>query len=168
MDFASTSKTLLGSFASISTDGFIIGGLAIIAALFVIRGGGHRIGAAAIALPLASFLFSLLPKAAYVGGMLSQFPTPIMQPGILAALFVISFMFISKIGIVYGSDAGRPLAAALCGVALAAVFVVTWINTPALNALWQFSSSVVIFFGPQYAFWWLLGAFGALAFARRN
>ena len=78
------------------------------------------------------------------------------------------YILVGSIGISYGSESGRPLQAALGGIAAAAIIIVVWMGMPVLNDLWNFGTQVQSIFGEAYRFWWLIGSYAALAFVRRS
>ncbi|QQG37593.1 MAG: hypothetical protein HYS26_03110 [Candidatus Kaiserbacteria bacterium] len=159
-------EDLLAFFTNIPTDWIIIGGFALFAAFITVRSGSERVSTLALALPAAVLLRGTIGNAMFVGGITEQFNTPVMQTILFAVLVVALYIFISRIGLSWGGGAGKPLQAAITGVAAAAILAVIWISTPSLSAVWQFGPSVEAIFGDLYAFWWLLCSYAALAFVR--
>ncbi|MBI4079817.1 hypothetical protein HY414_01130 [Candidatus Kaiserbacteria bacterium] len=159
---------VMSTVTSIPIDWFIIGGFALVAALDCVRSGAKRVTQLALAFPLAALLMQSLPNAYILGGIASQFSTPLMQALLLGVLFVALYLFIGRIGLSWGGGEGQTIQAAIAGVAAAGVVMTMWIATPALQSLWQFGPQIQEIFGETYRFFWLIGAFAALAYVRNS
>lgn len=155
-------------FVSIPVDWMIIGGFALLAALDCVRSGARRVSQLSLAFPLSALLMQSLPGVYILGDIASQFSTPLMQALILGILFVALYLFLGRIGLSWGGEAGQPIQAALAGVAATGIVVTMWVATPSLQSLWQFGPQVQEVFGETYRFFWLIGAFAALAFVRNS
>ncbi len=155
-------------FSNIPLDWVIIGGFALLAALDCVRSGVRRVSQVALAFPLAALLMQSLPQAFILGEAAAQFTTPLMQALLLGFVFAVLYVLIGRVGISWGSEAGQTIQAALAGVAAAGVVATMWVATPALDSLWHFGPQVQEIFGEAYRFWWLLGAYGALAYIRQR
>lgn len=159
--------SLKNFFTQLPADWIVIGAFVIIAALDIMRSGAKRVCTLSLALPAAALVFSALSSAVIIGDIASQFSSPVLQGVLFVLTFVVMYILVSTIGISHGSDSGRPLQAALGGIAAAAIVIVIWTGTPVLNELWSFGPQVQMIFGETYHFWWLIGSYAALAFIRR-
>jgi len=162
MDFGA----ITGTFANIPMDWIILGVVALLAAFDVVRAGSRRVTTFALALPVALLAFSALGQAAVLGPITAGLSLSYAQALFFIALVFIMYILIGRIGISYGSGPGQPIQAALAGVALAAITTVVWIQVSPLDSIWHFGSQVQSLFGESYRFWWLIGSYMALAFAR--
>jgi len=160
--------TVISFFTQLPADWIVLGAFVIIAALDVMRSGAKRVCTLALALPAAALVFSVLQNAAIIGDISRQFSSPVLQGVLFAIVFVVMYILVGSIGISYGSESGRPLQAALGGIAAAAIIIVIWMGTPVLNDLWNFGTQVQLIFGEAYRFWWLIGSYATLAFVRRS
>lgn len=130
------------------------------------RSGAGRASALALAFPVSAVLLSVLPSALVVGPIASQLSTPVLQAVLFAIVFAITYWLIHRIGVFYGSEAGQPLSTLLTGLAGTAIVLVFWVHSPALEAVWHFSSSIESLFAEGYRFWWLVGSYAVFAFVR--
>lgn len=155
---------LQGMFQIVPLDFVILGGIAIIVALDSVRGGIGRASAIVVALISAQFLSSLLNDTAFIGAMVSS---PMMEVGAFLLLVGASYFTLRRMGLEYVSGGiGQPMQSAIVGVAVAIVCAVTWLSIPALSDYWEFGRQISTIFAEQFRLIWILGAFGALAFAR--
>jgi len=153
-----------GLFEAVPLDYFILGGIAIVIALDAMRSGIGRAAALVVALTAALFFSSLLSDTAFIAGALSS---PTVEILALCALVAANYFFLRRIGLEYLSGGiGQPLQAAIAGVCVAIVCVIVWLSTPAFSEYWEFSRQIQSTFAEQFRLFWLIGAFGALAFAR--
>ena len=84
--------------------------------------------------------------------------------GILfVAFFIITYRIIGS----YGMTGAFPVQATLGGIAAAIIVLVFWLQIPALDTLWHFGPQVQAVFAEKYRLLWIIGAFLALAFARK-
>ena len=154
------------SFAStIPIDWIILGALAILFSIDALRAGPAKISALALALPSAMLISGLLPGAAFLGSIVSQFSTPFLQGALFLAIAAGLYILVRRMDASYGGE-GQPFQALLAGCAGTAILMVVWLQIPALTALWAFGSDIVGVFGTTYAFWWLIGSYAALAAVR--
>ena len=153
--------------SSVPIDWIVIGAIALVGALASLRGGARHVSILALALPIALLLFSALQQAYVLAPILLRSSTPVVQAVALVLLSAAMYWAVSKIGVDYAGESGKPLKAALAGVALAIIVIVLWIATPALSGLWHFSSQTSQLFGDSYRFWWLIAAYATLAYIRR-
>src|SRR3990167_4715631 len=160
--------TVIRFFTQLPVDWIVIGAFVIIAAFDCLRSGANRVSTLALALPAAALVFSALAGAVIIGDIAGQFASPMLQGVLFAIVFVVMYILVGSIGISYGSESGRPLQAALGGIAAAAIIIVVWMGMPVLNDLWNFGTQVQSIFGEAYRFWWLIGSYAALAFVRRS
>jgi hypothetical protein len=127
--------------------------------------GSRHASALSLSIPIASLMFAAISRAAYLGQMLQKFSTPAEQAILFAIIAVIIFICTDRILSSFGNY-GTPLFAVISGIAATIVLAVFWIQIPALQSVWHFGTQIQSVFGDQYRFWWLLGSYIALAFAR--
>lgn len=157
-------EALDGMFRIVPLDFVILGSIAIVVALDSMRSGIGRASALVVALTSALFFSSLLSDTAFIGKIVSS---PMMKIGAFIALVAVNYFFLRRMGLEYLSGGiGQPLQSALAGIAATAVCAVIWLSVPGLSEYWEFSNSIQAIFAEQFRLIWLLGAFGALAFAR--
>jgi len=157
-------ETVQGLFSTVPLDYVFLGGFALLIALDTLRSGTGRASAIALAFPVAAVLFSYAKEAPFLGSAISS---PMLEAVAFLALGVVLFFGIRRMGLEFVSNGmGQPVQAALAGVAATAVVAVIWMHVPALEAFWEFSPHIQSIFAAEFRLFWLLGAFGALAFAR--
>mgnify|MGYP001600778088 FL=1 len=154
-------------FTELPTDWIVIGVFAVVAALDILRSGGRRVCALALALPAAALVFSALSSAVLLGDISRQFSSPVLQGVLFAIVFAVMYMLVSTIGISHGKALSGLLQGTIGGIAAVAIVIVIWMGTPALRDFWNFGAQVQSIFGETYRFWWLIGSYAALAFIRR-
>lgn len=144
--------------------------LLVVVAAFIglecFRAGPARAFAISLALPLALFLRDALSSAFFLSTVTSSLSTPVLQALLFASLFGASYFLIHKMTYAYGEGTHGIAQALLVGAAATAILASVWIATPALQDIWHFGTSVQQVFGAPYRFWWVIGAFATLAFAR--
>lgn len=155
-------------FSSVPTDWMILGVLSIFVAFDILRSGARRACTAALALPIALLLFVTTENVVFLSDVISQFSTPILQAVLVGILFAAAYVVVNRISLSWGGETGQTIQAALGGVAVTAIFATLWLATPALDSVWQFGPSVQEIFGESYRFFWLFGAYAALAFVRNS
>ncbi len=159
---------VMGFFARLPADWIVIGVFIVIVALDFLRGGAKRACSLALALPAAVFVFAALQSAVLIGDISRQFSTPALQSLLFAIVVIIMYILVNKISVSYGGESGKPVQAALAGIAVAAITIIVWTQTPALSNLWNFGTQVQSVFGEAYRFWWLIGSYATLAFVRKS
>ncbi len=152
-------------FAHWPTDWILIGAFAAFAALDAMRSGSARAAALILSLPAALLLLQELPKAFFLGPLAAQVSSPFAQLAIFVALSVVLYIAAHRVIFTF-SDGAQPIQALITGLAAAIVLVIIWLQVPALHSLWHFGDQVQAVFGAAYRFWWLVGAYLGLAFAR--
>lgn len=157
---------LTGALAGVPIDWLILGALALIAAVDILRSGARRICVAALALPVALLLFSTMQDAAFVNTLLAQLSTPVLQAALIGVLFVVMYIIIGRLGLSWGDESGQVIQAALGGVAFAVVVATFWLATPELASVWKFGAQTSEIFSEQYRFFWILGSYGIFAYIR--
>jgi hypothetical protein len=148
------------------TDWIIIGAVAVFIALDTLRNGGTRAATLALALPATLFVMDTLPRTLFIGSVLKQFSTPVLQAVLFGIVFVALYVLIYRIIGFYSTSTGAPVEALLTGLAATAILMVVWLHVPALDSLWRFGPQVHIVFSESYRFWWLAASYLSLAFAR--
>jgi len=166
MDFSSSYSLVASAVAHWPTDWILIGALVAFVALDTIRSGSNRACALALALPIASILFSLVPHTFILEGVLKQFGSPLAQAICYVVLLVGVYILVHRMLFMYGDSSGSPLPALMTGAALAALFTVFWLQEPALGALWTFGDQVHLVFAESYRALWLLAGYALLAYSR--
>ena len=146
-------------------DWIIIGVLVIVIAFDAIRSGSARAATLALTAPLTLLLFGALSHAAIAGPVVAQFSAVSAQMLLFGAVFVVTFLFMSRIVDSFSGNGG-VLQGLLAGIAGTVVLLVISLQVPALQTLWHFGPQVQLIFGEAYRFWWLLVAFAVLAFVR--
>lgn len=154
------------SAGSISVDWVIIGILIAVVCFDALRSGLGRTAALALAFPISSVLWEILPRTAVLGGLITDTFTAPMRFVLFALLFVAAYLALRRIIPWYGDAPGALFSAVLGTLAAVALALLFWIQTPVLDALWHFSPSIRVLFSEPYTFWWLLAALAAIAFAR--
>jgi len=157
---------LTGAFAAVPIDWLVLGILAFIAAVDILRAGARRICVASLALPVALLLFSTMQDAAFVNSFMAQLSAPLVQTALIGGLFVVMYVLISRLGLSWGDESGQVLQAALGGVAFAVIVATFWVATPELAPIWKFGAQASEIFGEQYRFFWILGGYGIFAYIR--
>jgi len=155
-------------YENIPTDWLIIGVFAIFAAFDSLRSGARRACTVALAIPITTFLLTLLPQTIVLNTVLYQFANPFLEAIIFGALFVVLYILISRFDFAWGDDSGQTIQAALAGVAATVIVVTFWIATPALDTLWHFGPQIQAVFGEAYRFWWIIASFATLGFVRNS
>ncbi len=152
-------------FSAMPMDWLILGGLVILIALDSLRSGIGRALTIVLALPLAYFLFTLVPASVIGGGELLA--SPASQAGMFGVLFVAMFFLVRRMGLDYmDSGAGEPLQALISGGAVAVIVACIWLQVPVLSDFWALSDQLSAVFDESFRLFWLAGSYGALAFAR--
>lgn len=157
---------LNSSFAHVPIDWILIGAVVILITAYSLYWGVSRALALSLAIPVAYTLTAFLPHTAYLGNLLSQMAAGYSGAIIVAITILILTVCIDVVIREYGSSAA-PMPALLVGIGTSIVLFVFWIQMSQLSAVWHFSSTVLHIFGVTYAFFWLVGAYLLLAFARR-
>ncbi|HWO07221.1 MAG TPA: hypothetical protein VNM40_01400 [Candidatus Paceibacterota bacterium] len=159
-------EALSGVFDAVPIDWLVLGGITVVVALDVLRAGLGRAIAISIALPLAAFLFTLVDETVVLGS-LDALSGATAQAGLFAVLAVALFFLVSRMGLDYvDGGMGEPVQALLAGGATAAIFASIWLQMPILSEWWSLSDQVQAIFAPAFRFWWIVGSYAALAFAR--
>jgi hypothetical protein len=152
-------------FIHIPMDWIVLAAFAILVAFDALRGGLSRPTALAIALPLTLVLIGYMPDATLMGGF-AQNLSALLRLLLDAAILIIMFILMYRITDTFGSDSYHILQTLMSGFAVAIVAVVVWLQLPALDSVWHFGPQVQTVFGSAYRFWWLVGAYIALAATR--
>lgn len=148
-------------------DWLFLGLFAAIVAIDAMRAGTRRAAVFALAAPLAAALYANLGNTAWMGKALITLQFPGAKVALFAGMFVALFIIVYRIvPPVFGSGS-FPLQAMLAGLSAAVVLAVTWQEVPDLVALYPLSHWVQVLFGHSYSFYWLVGSYLALGFARR-
>ena len=161
MDFA----TWIQLASSWPIDWVFICAAIVLIALDALRSGSARAASLALALPASFFIFNAIPQSFFLGPLIAAWTAPFVQVCIFFALLTLIF-FATYRTIFSSSDGGRVIQSLTVGIAAVAALLVVWLQIPALDSLWHFGDHVQAVFAPAYRFWWLVGVFLALAFAR--
>lgn len=153
-------------FAAVPTDWILVAIAAVLFMVDAIRVGAGRVAALGFAAVFAVLASAALQKAAFLGAISTQFATPVLQAVLFGVLLVLLFLLVRRITIDYSEMGGQPIQALFAGGAVAALVLVAWVQIPALSSVWNFGPQIHAVFGEAYRFWWLIGSFAALAFAR--
>src|SRR3989338_2929609 len=152
------------SLSAIPTDWIVIVSFAILIAFDSVRPGTARASALALSLPVTLFLISALPHAKVLSGIAGQFATPALKAVLFGIVFVVAYILVRRMSVPNRNNSGASIQALIAGVATVAVVVVVWLQVPELQSVWHFGAQVQSVFGEAYRFWWVTGAFVALAF----
>lgn len=147
------------------TDWILIGAFVVFVALDALRSGTARAAALMLSLPAALFVANALPDAIFFGPLLVQITAPLAEAAIFVGIAIILY-FVAHRAIFSFSEGGGVVQALIAGLAASVVFVVVWLQVPALESAWGFGDQVRMVFGEAYRFWWLLASYAALAFVR--
>lgn len=160
-------SSVTGAFTGVPYDWFALGGFLILVALDSLRSGIGRACAIALALPMAAWLYSLVPTSVGIGAVSVLDASPNMQLATFGVIAFITYLIVRRIALEYiESGRGEPIQAILAGGAATAVLIVVWLQLPMTDQIWQLSPSVEAAFSEQYRLFWLMGSYIALAFAR--
>lgn len=157
-------ELVANSLSSIPIDWIVIVSFAILIAFDAIRSGAGRACALALSLPTTLFLISELPQAKVLSGITGQFATPALKAILFGIVFAASYILVRRMSSPYRNNNGASIQAIIAGVATVAIVIVVWLQVPELQSIWHFGSQVQSVFGEAYRFWWVAGAFAALAF----
>jgi hypothetical protein len=153
-------------FTTIPLDWIFFGGVIIAVALDSLRSGVGRALAISIALPISLLLFSLLQESAFLSSS-GLFSTPYAEVVALAILVVAMYILVRRMGLDFvDGGMGEPIQAIMAGGAVVVVFACMWLQEPVLSQLWTLSDQIQNVFAESFRFFWLVGAYAALAFAR--
>jgi cation transport ATPase len=154
-----------GIIAAWPNDWILIGGVTVLVALDALRSGSARAVSLALSLPATLFVMNAIPESFFLGPLVATYTAPVVQ--IVLFLIVLTLLFWATYRTVFSaSDGGQVLQSLIIGMAASAALVIVWIQVPGLEYLWHFGDQVQAAFAPAYRFWWLVGVFLALAFAR--
>lgn len=146
-------------------DWVVIGVFAALWTLESLRSNGGRAAALALALPTVLAITTVLPDAFFAGKLISGITSPWAATAVFLVILAIMFVLVRHMmGESFASSG--PLFALIAGCAVTVVTLIVWLNTDALNTLWDFSPQIETIFDGMWTFWWLTGAYAALAFAR--
>jgi hypothetical protein len=153
-------------FAHVPIDWIVIAAFVLLITFDAMRSGSGRASVIAVTFPVAAFLSNLLPHTFLIGNAIKSLTTPLIQGGIFILLFVLIFICMHRIIYNLGGISRGLFFSFLSGISAVIVAVVMWLQVPALNALWHFSTTIQSIFGISYAFFWMIGAYLVLAFVR--
>lgn len=152
-------------FSHVPLDWVVLAVVAVVIAFDATRSGTSRAAALALSLPLSVFFYTLVAQTAVLATISGQFAQSLEKAAFFGIIFVVLFLLMYRVS--YGSFGGVGIVpGVIAGVAAAIVLAVTWLQVPALQSVWQFGTVAQAIFAAQYRFWWLLGAYIALAGAR--
>ncbi len=159
-------NSVLDFFLALPADWIIISSFALVLLIDALRVGSSRISTLAIAALLSLLIESAVTSAAFLGPVVAQLSTPVLQAAFFGILFVLTYILIRRVFIDYGELHGQPLQAIFAAIAVTIIIVVVWLQVPALDAVWHFGDQVRAVFSEAFRFWWLLVSLAALAFAK--
>ncbi len=155
-----------GAFSALSQipiDWMIVGIFFVVVAADALRSGSFRAAAIAISFPLSALLYQMIPQTALLSAVFAQFPKAFEQALLFVILEVIIFVCLHQM--LRSFDASTSLlSAGVSGLAATVAVLVVWTDLPILQSLWHFDAGIVAIFGASYRFFWLIGAYLALAF----
>lgn len=148
------------------TDWVIILVFAVLVAGDTVRAGSARASALALSLPATLLIISTIPNAKMLSGVAGQFSSPVPKAVLFGIVFAIAYILVRRMSASYSSNTGEIIQSVLAGAAASFVAVVVWLQVPELQAIWSFGPQVQAVFGEAYRFWWIVGSYVALGFAR--
>ena len=160
-------QSLVPTMGSWPVDWFVLGLVMVAAAIDAFRGGTLRAAVFSLAAPLAVFVYAALPKTAFLARAVAKLETPALQAALFAVILVILCILLYRIVPASFGSGALPMQGLAAGLAVTIVLAVVWLQIPALISLFAPSQVVQMVFGQTYAIFWLLVAYGALAFVRR-
>jgi len=163
----STSIKPLAIIAGVPIEAIVLVIFAVIIIVDALRSGTRRATVFSLSVPISLFIYSALLNAAFLGPYVAKLTLPMAQPGLIAAIFVLTFIILYKLVPPSFTPGSTPIRALLAGLAATVILALFLVQPPTLITLWDPSSMVKTIFGAQYRLYWLLGAFIALAVARR-
>ena len=150
----------------IPIDWIVILVLVLIVSFDAMRSGSGRAAVVSLSLPISAYLFNLLSHTFVVGPMITSLSNPFVQGGVYLGVFMLTYILAYRAtGLLVGVSSGL-LFGFLTGIATTIVLLVTWLQVPALSAIWHLTPFLQNIFGAPYAILWLLAAFLILAAAR--
>lgn len=149
----------------LSTDWIVFCLIIVVAAVDTWRSGSSRAAAIAVALPLASVLFTLIPQAFILGGIIEK-ASSLTNAVIFTILCVVSFFVCYRVVGPFSADEGSVPRAVLTGAAMTIIIVVFALQIPELHTAWHLSTSFASVFGTSFRWWWVMGCFAVLAYVR--
>lgn len=160
-------SSVTGIFTGIPYDWLGLGLFLILVALDSLRSGIGRACAIALALPMATMFYTLLPSTIGIGALSVLNESPKMQLITFAVLAFMTYLAIRRIALEYiESGTGEPVQALLAGTAASIVLIVVWLILPMTGEIWQLNPKIQAVFAEQYRLIWIFGSYVALAFAR--
>lgn len=160
-------SSVTGVFTGAPYDLLAIGAFIVLIALDSLRSGIGRACAIALALPMATLLYALVPATVGLGAVSVLNASPTMQLATFGAMAFITYLIVRRIALEYiESGRGEPIQALLASTAATAVLIVVWLQLPMTNEIWPLSGKIQAVFSEQYRLIWLFGSYLALAFAR--
>jgi hypothetical protein len=151
--------------SSLPRDWIVIAVVAFLASYDTWRTGGRYVLSIVLGFPVAVLIFSMLPQAAFISGIVAQFGTPALGAILfLLVLFGTSFLM-ARISAYWGASRG-PLGGVLIIAATVGILIPLWISTPALAHVWNFGPEARAIFGGAYQFWIVALSYGGVALAR--
>lgn len=157
-------EAVSGIFNSIPLDYFLLGGVFLALALDSLRSGIGRAAALAVALPLALVVHSLLGQASFIGGMVTD---DVVSTGVLLVIVAAMYLLVRRIGLDFlDGGMGQPVQAIIASSAATIVFAIVWLQAESLHSFWNFGDQIQAVFAASWRFFWLIGAYAMLAFAR--
>ncbi len=148
-------------------DWVILGLVLALGAIGAMRTGTKHTAAFALAAPLAIVLQRMAADAAFLGSRINGIHAEYAGIIIYVVLFLLIIVLLYQIIPSDFSTGTYPLQGLLAGLSSAIVLSVVWPLIPGINAYTVLSPLVLNIFGAPYRLYWLLGAYGMLAFARR-
>src|SRR6202042_2315370 len=123
-----------------------------------LRSGPTRATTLAIALPLSIFIFDRLPQTIFIGSFAQSHSSGTAGSVLFGMILIVLFFLVYRMTFAYGPSGGF-MGALIAGITAAVVTVVMWLQEPALQNIWHFSSQIQNIFGTPYALIWLIVAY---------
>ncbi len=156
----------MAAFIHLSPDWIVIGVCVVVLSFDAFRSGVGRVVACALAFPITSVFLDDVSRAWFVETFVARLSTPLLNAAEYGVVFAVVYVLVYRMSMCYFGESGHVLLALLSGMAGTVIIVTFFVHTPALAVLWNIGQPIRALFAAHYEFWWLLGSYGALAWAR--
>lgn len=153
----------MGSF-SIDLIVLLIAGVAIL--IDAVRSGPRRGIVFVLTSQIAFSIWSYLATAAFIGKASVSLSSMLLKGGMFIIIFGLVFFLLYRI-IPAGIGGTSPLSALVVGICSVIMLAILWLQVYPLVAILPPSHIVQVIFAPAYRFFWFVGVYAALAFARK-
>jgi len=150
-------------FSHVPVEWIVIGAFFLLIVADALRAGSVRAASLALSFPITGMLMQMIAQTALLSTVVGQLKNNIEQVILFAIIEAVIFVCVHQM--LYSFDPYTSLVSSIvCGLAASVVVLVVWVETPALNAIWQFDPNIQAIFGHSFGFFWLIASYLALAF----